>query len=385
MKLLVVHGGGPTAVLNSSLYGLLVEAKNQNIQEIYAAKNGFRAILNGDLKYMADYSDQELEKMLITPGTVIGSSRDVVEEQDYEQAAKLLIEQGFTSVIFNGGNGTMDTCGRLAAASNNRLQVIGIPKTIDNDLAMIDHAPGFGSAAKFIANCTKEVGEDVKSLPIHVSIIETMGRNAGWIAAASALAKEQEDDAPHLIYLPEVPFDESQFLKDVQEQITKHKGIVIVVSEGLKNADNTPIVKPIIETGRAVYYGDVGTHLANLIIEKLGYKARSEKPGIISRTSMSYLSNVDQQEAIAVGKYAIKALVASETNKMVGIRRKQSDLYEVEYTLLPIHEVMLHENTLPEKYINQNGNGVTDEFINWCKPLIDGDLPSFFKLKEIEE
>ena len=201
-------------------------------------------------------------------------------------------------VLLNGGNGTMDACGHIYEVCKDQdIKVVGIPKTIDNDIAMTDHSPGYGSAARFIAASTQEVGEDVKSLPIHVCIMEAMGRNAGWITAASALARRKQGDAPHLIYLPERNFNEDEFLEDVSKLQKKQGGVVVLVSEGLHDANGESIVPPIFKSERAVYYGDVSSHLANLVVKKLGVKARSEKPGLCGRASVALQSPVDREEA----------------------------------------------------------------------------------------
>lgn len=382
MKILVVHGGGPTAVLNSSLYGVLTEAKKHLHIEVYGAKHGFSGILTEQFMPLSHYEQAQLEKLCVTPGSIIGSSRDAVDEEDYLRAVEILLRHGFHHVIFNGGNGTMDTAGKLSEASSGQLKVIGIPKTVDNDLSVIDHAPGYGSAANFIAHCTHEIGEDVKSLPIHVSIIEVMGRNAGWLTAASVLAKKEEGGAPHLIYLPEMPFDEVKFIADIRAQLKQHQGIVVVVSEGLKNDKGEPIAKPIMERGRAVYFGDVGTHLAQLVVSELGYKARSEKLGLFTRTAVRYMSEVDRQEAICVGEQAVLALLRGESNQMVGIMRAPGECYEVTYPLIPLAQVMLEEKKVPTAFINETNNGVTEAFIKWCQPLIDDELTPFFHEKE---
>lgn len=382
MKILVVHGGGPTAVMNSSLYGVITEAYKHPHIELYGAKQGFAAILNEQFISLNGIEPAELEKLLVTPGSSIGSSRDVVHEEQYEKAVEILVDNGFFHVLFNGGNGTMDTAGKLSRASNSRINVIGIPKTVDNDLSVIDHAPGFASAANFIAHCTQEIGEDIKSLPIHVSIIEVMGRNAGWLTAASALAKKDPDDAPHLIYLPEVELDEQKFLADVKAQLEKRTGIVVAVSEGLKNTAGEPLAPPILQTDRAVYFGDVGTHLAQLVVSELGYKARSEKLGLFTRTAVKYMSSVDREEAIEVGKRAVQALLEGQSQKMVGITRNQQTSYAVSYPLIPLEQVMLEEKQLPGDFINPQKNGVTQSFIDWCKPLVAQECTDFFKLKE---
>ncbi|GFI61355.1 pyrophosphate--fructose 6-phosphate 1-phosphotransferase [Clostridiales bacterium] len=207
-NLLVVHGGGPTAVLNASLYGVIREAqKNPEINKIYGAIGGSEAVIEENFLDMGELSDEKIELLLQTPGTAIGSSRFPLEQEQYEAMVAVLKKNNIKYVLFNGGNGSMDTCGKVSQACEGEgIYVVGIPKTMDNDLSMIDHAPGFPSAAKYIATVTKEVGADVKSLPIHVCVIEAMGRNAGWITASSALAREKAGDAPHLIYLPpEIP------------------------------------------------------------------------------------------------------------------------------------------------------------------------------------
>ncbi|MDE7014958.1 MAG: diphosphate--fructose-6-phosphate 1-phosphotransferase, partial [Kineothrix sp.] len=286
-------------------------------------------------------------------------------------------------VLFNGGNGSMDTCGKVSqACQGDGIYVVGIPKTMDNDLSMIDHAPGFPSAAKYIATVTKEVGADVKSLPIHVCVIEAMGRNAGWITAASALARKKPGDAPHLIYLPERNFNEKEFLEDVKRLYDELGGVVVVVSEGLRNEKGESIVPPIFKTERAIYYGDVSAYLAELVIKKLGIKARSEKPGLCGRASMLLQSKVDKEEAILVGREAVRAAVAGHTGVMVGIQRKPGEIYGIETPLIPIEEVMMNERVMPETYINSRGNDITDDFVEWCKPLIDGDLPEMISFKD---
>ncbi|MER1956714.1 MAG: diphosphate--fructose-6-phosphate 1-phosphotransferase [Solibacillus sp.] len=382
MKILIVHGGGPTAVLNSSLYGVITEANKHRDVEVYAAKQGFSGILNEQFIALSGIEQAQLKKLLVTPGSVIGSSRDVVKHADYEKATQILLKNGFEHVLFNGGNGTMDTAGKIGEISNGRIKVIGIPKTVDNDLSVIDHAPGFASAANFIAHSTKEIGEDIKSLPIHVSIIEVMGRNVGWLTAASALAKKDVGDAPHLIYLPEVAFDEEVFLADITEQLKHQSGVVVVVSEGLKNTAGEPLAPPILKTDRAIYFGDVGTHLAQLVISELGYKARSEKLGLFTRAAVKYISDVDRTEAIEVGKRAVQALLQGDSQQMVGIMRDEQDTYCVTYPLIPLERVMLEEKQLPRQFMNEQKNGVSQSFIDWCKPLIDEELTDFFKLEE---
>lgn len=383
-NLLVVHGGGPTAVLNASLYGVIKQAmESPAIKKIYGAIGGTEAILAENFLDMKTLPDEKIELLLQTPGTAIGSSRFPLEQEQYESMVSILKKYKIKYVLFNGGNGTMDTCGKLSRVCKEEgICVVGIPKTMDNDISIIDHAPGFPSAAKYIATVTKEVGADVKSLPIHVCIIEAMGRNAGWITAASALARKNPGDAPHLIYLPERNFCEEEFLEDVKRLYEELGGVVVVVSEGLRNEKGESIVSPIFKTDRAVYYGDVSAYLAELVIKKLGIKARSEKPGLCGRASIALSSEIDRREAILAGREAVKAALEGASGVMVGIKRKEGREYEIEMPLIPIEEVMLHERIMPDKYINKRGNDITEEFVNWCRPLIDGRLPEMVSFKE---
>lgn len=388
-NVLIVHGGGPTAVINSSLYGVLEEAKESGgIGKVYAAIGGSEGILKERFLDLLAFPEEKLKLLLETPATSIGSSRYALIQEDYDAMAAIFKKHAIRYVLLNGGNGTMDTCGRIYQACKAcDIRVVGIPKTIDNDIAITDHTPGYASAARYLAATTAEVGVDVKSLPIHVCIIEAMGRNAGWITAASALARKKEGDAPHLIYLPERPFKEEEFLEDVKRLHQEKGGVVVVVSEGLKNVAGTPIVPPVFKTERATYYGDVGAYLAELVIKKLGIKARSEKPGICGRASIAWQSPVDREEAIAAGREALKAAMAGKSGVMVGFIRdekteKSGKGYTMRMEMIPIEEVMMYERTIPDAWINERGNDVTEEFVRWCRPLIGPPLRDFIDFKE---
>lgn len=378
-NILIVHGGGPTAVINASLYGAISEAKKyEKLEHIYGAKNGTGGLLREELIELEQIPEEKLALLLQTPGSAIGTSRDQLEEEEYERMADILVKKNIRYVLFNGGNGTMDTCGKLYRMCQKKgldILVMGIPKTMDNDIAITDHSPGFGSAARYIAQSVKEVCADVQGLPIHVVVIEASGRNAGWITAASALAADGSGSGPDLIYLPERPFDEEQYIEDVKRLLEKKSGIVVVASEGLKNAKGEPIVEPIFKVGRATYFGDVSAHLANLVIKRLGYKARGEKPGLLGRASVSLQSEVDRREAELAGRLACKAVMEGTSGKMIAFRRISTTPYQIEPFLVDIDEVMMYERTMPDEYINEDGNGVTEAFKEWCRPLIDGELP----------
>ena len=384
-NMLIVHGGAPTAVINASLYGAVKEAKKYGcIDKIYAAIGGSGAVIRQQFLDMKTVDEQRLELLPFTPASAIGTSRDHLEPEDYQAIARVIEKNDIKYVFFNGGNGSMDACGKVYSACRELgvdVQVVGIPKTIDNDIAVTDHAPGFGSAARYIAATVSEVSQDVRALPIHVSVVEAMGRNAGWIAAASALARSGNGDGPDLIYLPERPFIEEEFLADVKALVEKKGGVVVVASEGLTGPDGKPIVEPIFQVGRATYYGDVSAHLANLVIKKLGIKARSEKPGISNRASIAFQSETDRDEAVLVGGEAARAALAGENGVMVGLRRVPGPVYQVETFLIPVEQVMLYERKMPDEYISADGCDVTDAFVEWCRPLIGSPLRQFVTFK----
>ena len=385
-NVLLVHGGAPTAVINASLYGAVTEAKKYaEVDHIYAAIGGSGAVIREQFLDMKTVSDERLELLLSTPASAIGTSRDHLEPEDYEAIARVIQKHDIKYVFFNGGNGSMDACGKVYKACQALgladVRVVGIPKTIDNDIAVTDHAPGFGSAARYIAATVSEVSQDVRALPIHVSVVEAMGRNAGWIAAASALARSGDGDGPDLIYLPERPFVEEEFLADVKALVEKKGGVVVVASEGLTDPEGKPIVEPIFQVGRATYYGDVSAHLANLVIKKLGYKARSEKPGICGRASIAFQSSVDRDEAVIAGAEAVKAAMEGQTGVMIGFERLPGAEYKVKPIRIPIEQVMLTERTMPAEFINERGNDVTGAFVEWCRPLIGEPLRPFVTFK----
>lgn len=382
-NLIIVHGGGPTAVINASLYGAIRQAQDDpRVDRVLVAIGGTGGLLKEHLRDVTDLPDETLRGLLSTPASAIGTSRDALEKPEYEAMVPILRKHDIKYVLMNGGNGTMDTCGKLyAECAANGIRVIGIPKTMDNDLAVTDHAPGFGSAARYVAGSTAELCCDVEGLPIHVVVLETSGRNAGWLTAAASLATDSYAHGPDLIYLPERDFDQEAFLRDVKQLIeTKGHGVV-VASEGLHYAGGTPIVEPIFTVGRATYFGDVGSHLANLIVKELGYKSRAEKPGLLGRASILWQSETDREEAEACGRAAVDAAVAGESGKMVALRRVPGENYRCETFLADIQQVMMTERKLPDEFINAEGNGVTEAFKQWCRPLLGSPLPKLMDLR----
>jgi len=378
-NILFMHGGAPTAVINASLAGALSYLREIDFEgRILAARFGTGGLLKKDIIDLTAVSDAEIKALSFTPGSAIGTGRDHLEAEDYRKLKDILVELDVGYVLMCGGNGTMDTCRKLAKeCEGSGVYVCGIPKTMDNDLSITDHSPGFASAARYIAGTVREVAEDVKGLPIHVVVIEAFGRDAGWITAASALARKGEDSYPDMILLPEVPFDEKRFLERVKDLHEKKGGLIVVASEGLRYADGTPIVEPIFQVGRSTYFGDVSSHLANLIIKNLGIKARSEKPGIIGRASIKWQSDADRCEAEACGRESVKAVLSKKNAYMSYIERISDNPYKTKVCISPITDEILEARCMPPEYIDKDNFDITEAFRVWAEPLI-GELDETF-------
>jgi 6-phosphofructokinase 1 len=385
--LLLIHGGAPTAVINSSLYGAICEARHsKEISHILASRAGIAGLWSNRFIDLTDIPQSRLELLKSTPGSAIGTGRDHLEPEDYEKLAELLEKRKISYVLMTGGNGTMDTCRKLSQACAPRgIVVDGIPKTMDNDLEGTDHSPGYPSAARFIAGSVKEVAQDVKGLAIHVVVIETFGRDAGWITASSALARENPGDAPHMILYPEIPFDEAKFLKRVKELFEKNGEVVVVASEGLRYADGTPIVEPVFSVGRSVYFGDVAAYLSQLIMKKLGIKARNEKPGILGRASGMWASEIDKEEAIACGRKAVQLVLQGKQAYMPVIHRISTDPYQSVVDAVPIDDSVLQAKAMPAAYLDPDTYDVNDAFVDWLRPLIKPELPSYVSFLDDKE
>jgi len=378
-NLLIVHGGGPTAVINASLYGVICEAKRHpEIGKIYGAHFGCKGLLNEDFIDLNDIPESKLKLLLVTPASAIGTSRQPLKADDYVKIVQILKKHNIGYVLFNGGNGTMDTCGKLYnSCKDSRISVAGIPKTVDNDICCLDHCPGYASAAKYLIESIQELAQDLKSMPNHVCIVETMGRNTGWLTASTALARNKIGDAPHLLYYPEVAFDSDRFLNDVKSKYDLLGGVIVVVSEGLKTKDGAPLLTPTFQNGRAVTFGSIAAYLSQLIIERLSIKARYEKPGILGRCSIAFQSQNDREEARALGEVAVKLMVDGKSGFMVGISCNETSSSIID---IPLSSVMLTEKALPPQFIADIGNDVTDDFITWAKAFIDIKKPDFFNL-----
>ena len=372
-NMLIAQGGGPTPVINSSLLGAVREAKRhpEAIETIYGARYGAEGILAGDLIDLGAVPAEKLDLLARTPASAIGSCRRKLTDADYPAVLECFKKFNIRYFFYNGGNDSMDTCNKvyqLAVESGYELHVIGIPKTIDNDLAVTDHCPGFGSAAKYAAASALELAQDAAALPIHVVVMEMMGRNAGWITAASALFSGLMP-CEHLVYLPETDFDKDEFLAAVKEKWAKGRGLLVTVSEGIHYAGGAPVADSGIVDGFGHKVpGGAAQTLSDMIMNELGIKSRSEKPGLLGRTSVALMSEVDRDEAELAGATAVRAAVEGETGYMVGFRTEREPEYKSETILVPLAEVANAEKTFPLEWITPGG--VTDELRRYCLPLI---------------
>ena len=372
--MLIAHGGGPTPVINSSLLGAVREAKlHPEIETIYGARFGAEGILAGDLLDLGQVDRENLALLAKTPASALGSCRRKLTDADYPAVLECFKRFNIRYFFYNGGNDSMDTCNKiyqLATQSGYELRVIGIPKTIDNDLAVTDHCPGFGSAAKYAAVSALEIAQDASALPIHVVVMELMGRNAGWITAASALFADKMP-CEHLVYLPEVAFDKTAFLAAVKEKFAKGKGLLVTISEGIHYADGSPVADSGVVDGFGHKVpGGAAQTLCDMIMAETGLKARSEKPGLLGRVSVALMSPVDQREAEEAGAVAVRSAVEGKTGFMVGFQADRTPAYTCKTCLIPLEDVANAEKKFPLGWIGQDGCSIDKAFIDYCLPLL---------------
>ncbi len=394
-NIIVGQSGGPTSVINSSLAGVYKTAKERGFDTIYGMLHGIQGFL--DEKYVdlstQIHSDMDIELLKRTPSAFLGSCRyklpEIHEDPEiYERIFRILDKLEIEAFIYIGGNDSMDTIKKLsdyAIVKGHTQKFLGVPKTIDNDLALTDHTPGFGSAAKYIAASTKEVIRDALGLSYNkknISILEIMGRNAGWLTGATALAKTEECEGPDLIYLPELTFDIDKFLKKVTDLAKKKDSVVVVVSEGIKLADGRYVCEL---SGGADYVDAFGhrqlqgtaAYLAGFLGAELGCKTRSIEFSTLQRSASHMASRVDIDEAFMVGGAAVKAADEGDTGKMVVIDRVSDDPYMSAAGIYDVHRIANNEKVVPREWVNKEGDYITDEFINYIEPLIQGDYQPF--------
>ena len=383
-NMLIAHGGGPTPVINSSLQGVIEEAKEHTtIKKIYGARFGVEGILRDDLLNLSLLPDDVLAKLEYTPASALGSCRRKLSKDDYPKILECFKKNDIRYFFYNGGNDSMDTCYQindLAIKSNYELNVIGIPKTIDNDLAETDHSPGYCSAARYAAISALELSMDAASLPIHVVVLELMGRNAGWITASSVMFKKAMP-CEHLVYLPEHPLIKTRFLEQVQAAWDKKRGLLITVSEGVKDENGIAYGDTGLRDGFGhVIAGGAAQSLADIIIRELKIRARSEKPGLLGRVSMAYISPLDQMEARIAGIFAVKSATEGKSGYMVAIEAERNPLYKSKMTLVPLEKVANVEKKIPVHWFKGEGQDLTEDFTAYCLPLLDIPMPEYAHL-----
>ncbi|WP_431479455.1 6-phosphofructokinase [Massilia eburnea] len=390
-KILVAQGGGPTAVINQSLVGVVLEARRfRNVTRIYGALHGVRGIVNEEFVDLTQETSHNLELVAATPSSALGSTRDKPDLKYCEEIFKVLKAHEIEHFFYIGGNDSSDTVrivAEQAQAAGYPLRAIHIPKTIDNDLVGNDHTPGFPSAARFVAQAFAGANLDNASLPgVYVGVV--MGRHAGFLTAASALGKKFPDDGPHLIYLPERVFSIEQFLADVKDTYARYGRCVIAVSEGIHDASGEPIAALLAKEVERDAHGNVqlsGTGaLADLLCDeikdKLGIKrVRGDTFGYLQRSFIGCVSDVDQREAREVGEKAVQFAMWGDRNGSVAIKR--TGFYSADYELLPLEAVAGKTRTMEDEFIDEKGTGVTDAFRMYLRPLLGSGMPDAYRLR----
>ena len=401
---IIGQSGGPTSVINASAYGVIRTAlDNPDITAVYGAAHGIKGVLNDQLYDMGQEDAKELELLLNTPSSELGSCRykiadPDVDDTDYKRILEIFKKYDVRYFFYNGGNDSMDTCNKISKYMQKvgyECRIMGVPKTIDNDLFGTDHCPGFASAAKYIATSCVEVYKDARVYDTGmVTIIEIMGRHAGWLAASAALAGVV-GCAPDLVYLPEVDFDMEQFLKDVTEIYNREGNCIVAVSEGIHYADGSFVSEAKASATDGFGHAQLGglaALLANIVKEKTGAKVRGIELSLLQRCGAHLASQRDIEESFLAGKTAVEAAVSGETDKMVGFEcTRENGQYTCKTKLFDLSSVANFEKKVPLEWINEAGNGVTQGFIDYALPLIQGEnhrvlengLPRFAKLKKV--
>ncbi len=383
---LIAQSGGPTTVINSTLAGVISEALNHPcIEEIYGAHNGILGILQENLIDLAEESQQTIRALRYSPASALGTSRYKLRKSgDMDRIIEVFRTHNIRFFFYIGGNDSQDTAqkiGEACNASGHELRVIGLPKTVDNDLVHTDHTPGYGSIIKYVSTMVREIAADNASMGQHdlVFILEVMGRNAGWVAAGSSLAKRRDhpEDPPHLIYLPEVPFHPNKFLDDVSRVLHNERFCFVVVGEGLVDDDGNYISTQAGEQDAFGHsqLGGAGEYLKGLVEQHIsGVRCRTSRPGHHLRAAVHYSSQTDNDEAFMAGQAGVRAAVAGESGKMVTLLRGDSDTYTCETGLTPLEDVANGVKTIPQNWINDDGVSMNFQFVKYAQPLIQGEV-----------
>lgn len=390
-KVLIAQGGGPTAVINQSLIGAVLESRKfPQVTKIYGALHGVSGIINEDFVDLTQETTQNLENIACTPSSALFSTRDKPDDKYCNEMFKVLKAHDIRYFFYIGGNDSADTVrivNQKAMDSGYELRAIHIPKTIDNDLLVNDHCPGYGSAAKFVAQAFMGVNLDINALPgVYMGVV--MGRNAGFLTAAASMAKKYPEDGPHLIYLPERPFIIENYLADVKAVYDKYGKCVIAISEGIVDEKGTPIIAKLSKNVEKDSHGNIqlsgtsalGDVLSNSIKENLGIKrVRSDTFGYLQRSFMGCVSDVDQKEAREVGEKAAQYALWNNVDGSITIHR--TGMYSVDYRLTKLDEVAKYTKSMPDSFINKSGNNVTDSFKHYLLPLLGSGMPQTHALR----
>ena len=389
-NVIVGQSGGPTAAINSSLAGVYRTARDRGAGKVYGMLHGIQGLLQERYIDLSEYitSDLDTELLKRTPAAFLGSCRyklpEIHEDRAvYDKIFEILEKLNIEAFIYIGGNDSMDTIKKLsdyAIVTGFPTRFVGCPKTIDNDLALTDHTPGYGSAAKYIGTSVKEIIRDSFSLEYSkglVSIVEIMGRNAGWLTGAAALAQGEDCTGPDLIYLPELPFDVEKFGEKVRDLLAKKSSVVVAVSEGIRLADG----RYVCELGQSIDFVDAFGHkqlsgtanyLASYIAGEIGCKTRAIELSTLQRAASHCSSRVDILEAYQVGGAAVKAADEGDSGKMVVLQRLSDDPYQASTEVKDVHKIANDEKLVPRSWVNEEGDYVTEDFISYVRPLIQG-------------
>lgn len=382
-KLVVGQSGGPTQVINNSLVGVIEEAlAHDEVTGIYGSLRGIRGVLDDRFVDLARESRETLALLRQTPGAALGTVRYKLKAEDYARVVQVFRAHDVRFFCYIGGNDSMDTAHRVhlaALEAGYELYAIGVPKTVDNDLAYTDHCPGYGSAARFVALAVRDSGRDTESMgrSSPVKIVEIMGRNAGWLTAAAALGRQQEGDPPHLIYVPERPIDDESLVEDVDRIVRERDHCVIALSEGAVPDAGQEEVDAFGHKMK----GGAAEYVADIIQEQLELKVRLDKPNYLQRSFSSTMSNVDAEEAYGVGRAAVRLAAAGQSDVMVTLERSRGEVYACDTGMASLEAVANEERLLPEEYVNARGMDVTSAFMDYARPLIGTTLPRVGRLR----
>jgi 6-phosphofructokinase 1 len=389
-KVLVAQGGGPTAVINQSLVGAVLESRKfREVERVYGAFHGVRGIVNEDFVDLTQETTHNLEMVANTPSSALGSTRDKPDLKYCQEIFRVLRAHGVGCFFYIGGNDSSDTV-RIVSEEARKdgypLRAIHIPKTIDNDLMINDHTPGFPSAARWVAQAFAGANLDNWALPgVYIAVV--MGRHAGFLTAASALGKKFPDDGPHLIYVPERAFFVDKFLADVKATMDRYGRCVVAVSEGVSDENHVPIAEKLAEQVERDAHGNVhlgggglADELTQLVKTKLGYKrVRADTFGYVQRSFVGCVSDVDQREAREVGEKAVQYALWGDRDGSVTIHR--TGFYSVDYHLTPLEQIAAKTKVMPDEFISPSGTDVTDAFRMYLRPLLGSGMPDAFRLR----